>query len=136
MSTNFDKLSSLNHFIPVEKASQMTKRHRDNKEKILHDDFKSKNILPICETFNKDLFVRLCSQPGCAGIRIYYGMDSDLKIHAVVVAVDDTGADILPSVSPGGSIHPDGGGGGGTGTGEEGQMCPPTCPAGSPLNGF
>jgi hypothetical protein len=133
MSNNFDKLSGLNHFIPVEKASQMTKRHRDNKEKVLHDNYKSKDILPICETFNKDLFVRLTSQPGCVGIRIYYGMDPGLKVHAIIVAVDGKGADILPAPSASGSAVADGGG---TGTGEEGQMCPPTCPAGSPLNGF
>jgi hypothetical protein len=131
MSNNAERLSDLNHFIPVEKATQMTKRHRENKEKILHENFKSKDILPHCETFNKDLFVQIANQPGCAGIRIYYGMDADMKVHAIVVGVDDKGSDILPESKK--VVTKDSGGGG---TGEEGQRCPPICPPGSPLNGF
>jgi hypothetical protein len=133
MSTNFSQLSSLDHFIPVDKASQMTKRHRDNKEKVIHDDFKSKDLLPVCETFNKNLFLQLANQPACIGIRIYYGMDSDMKVHAIIVGVDANGADLLPAL-PSANAKTDPGSG--TGPGEEGQRCPPVCPPPSVLNGF
>jgi hypothetical protein len=137
MSTNFNQLSSLNHFIPVDQASQMTQRHRDNKEKVIHTDFRSKDVLPLCETFNKQLFLQLCNQADCVGIRIYYGMDSDMKVHAIIVGVDANGADLLPAPSAANAKTDSGSGSGsGSGPGEEGVRCPPVCPTPSVLNGF
>ena len=131
MSNDFSNLNQLQHSIPLDKAKEMTRAYRDNKEKILKPEFSSKDILPICETFNKDALAPLMSNPNCLGIRIYYGMDTDKKIHAIIVGVNSTGADMLATAPAGSStlsptFDPP--------PTENGQRCPPICPPGSPLN--
>lgn len=83
---------------------------------------------PVCETFRREAVVRMLSNPQCASLRIYYGMKEDGTIHAILVAADENGADILPVILPGsgeeeGFIL------------EDGQRCPDDCPPPSPLNG-
>jgi hypothetical protein len=52
-------------------------------------------------------------------VRIYYGMDETLSVHAILVGVDQNGNDILPIAATGdeeeGIIV------------EEGRICPPHC---------
>src|SRR5689334_242490 len=100
MSSRFSNLSSLQHSIPLSEAAVMTRRYRDNKTLILKPEYPA-NLLALCETFNKDAIVALSNVPGAAGIRIYYGMDENLLCHAILVAVDDQGADILPPANLG-----------------------------------
>jgi hypothetical protein len=121
--------SQLENFIPLDQAVAMTTLFRNNREQILQPQYQGQDLLAICETFNRDLFDTLLAIPACAGIRIYYGMNADLTVHAVIIAVDDNGDDILPDSNEKAN---DGGGGS---IGEEGQRCPPYCPDGSPLNG-
>jgi hypothetical protein len=74
-----------------------------------------------------DIITAITGVTGYAGFRIYYGMDADKKVHAMLIAIDINGNDILPSDAsvkfvPGSSMS----GGGGV-AGEEAQRCPPTC---------
>jgi hypothetical protein len=91
--------SELQNFIPLDEAIAMTTLYRNNREQILQPQYQGQNILAVCETFNRDLFDTLLAIPACAGVRIYYGMNADLTVHAVIVAVDDNGDDILPDSS-------------------------------------
>ncbi len=121
------------HSITLEKAIAMTTLYRGKKELIIKDEFKDKKILSISETFNREAFDRLLAQSGCTGIRIYYSIDEELKLHAIVVGVNEKNEDILPAVT---NV-----GGSGARSGEddgmiveEGHICPPNCAPPSPLN--
>lgn len=117
------------HSISLELAIEMTTRFRNEKDNILLDQYRESDILPICETYDKDAVMKLLLQPSCESFRIYYGMDADLKLHAILVGADANGADILtgltePSLSdeePGVLL-------------EDGARCPHDCPPESPLN--
>jgi hypothetical protein len=122
----FDK----DHKITLQRAIEMTRLYRENKDKILVPDVLGKHILSISETFNREAIDRLLAQPKCAGLRIYYSMDESLKLHAILVGVDENNRDILPS-----SIENKEGDEGGGEIVEDGALCPPACPPdGSPLN--
>jgi hypothetical protein len=117
--------SASSHVILLENAEIMTEDYRTNREAILNDNYINQDILPLSETFARGAIDDLLALPGCEGIRIYYGMDTNSKVHAVLVAVDEENADIL------------------TGYGtmqdealvlETGQRCPPSCPPSSVLN--
>jgi hypothetical protein len=98
----------------------MTKDFRTDKENILDSAYQNKDILPICETFNRDAFDDVLAQQDCVGIRIYLGMDKSSKIHAIIVGVDSDNKDIL--VTDDEKII------------DAGQRCPNYCPPDSPLN--
>ena len=125
MTTSNAPLPQNSHAIPLDQAKEMTATYRGNKEIILAPEFQDKDILPLSETFNRAAFDQLLSTPGCAGIRIYYGMGEGLKIHAIAVAVNEANEDILPDPAVQGiagesSDEPV--------IIEEGQRCPPICP--------
>ena len=86
------------HRITLDNAKQLTKKYRDNKKKILKDEYGNKPTLPICETFDRDAFEELIAVPGCIGIRAYFGMDEELNVKLIFVAVNDKSEDILPQV--------------------------------------
>jgi hypothetical protein len=88
--------------------------------------------------FDRIAFDNLLSQPGCAGIRIYMGMElpgaknNPSLWTFVLVGTDANGNDMVAAtgtVTAGGSSADDGGG-----TEENPVTCPPTCGAPSPLN--
>jgi hypothetical protein len=83
--------------ISLQRGVSMTTLYRLEKEEILEPSYRSKGILPICETFDKKSIQDVLSVPGCEQVRIYYGMESDLTVHAILVAVDAKGQDILPT---------------------------------------
>jgi len=68
------------------------------------------------EYFSTDAVKGILSQPGCVGIRIYYGKKTDGTPALVLVGVDQNDADIS-----GGTIC------------ETGFPCPPWCDTSSPL---
>lgn len=83
---------------------------------------------PVCETFRREAVVLMLANPQCVSMRIYYGLKADGTVHAILVAADENGADILPITLPG--------------SGEEegvilqdAQRCPDECLPPSPLNG-
>ncbi len=126
MSTTKTLPAANSHFISLPQAVKMTERFRNNKENILATEYKQRDSVPLSETFNRQSIEKLLATPGCAGMRIYYSMDEDLKIHAILVAVNDSNKDLLPSegtMSAANDIV----------IVEEGQRCPDLCPPPSPL---
>ncbi len=120
----------MSHFITLEKAKQMTSLYRKEKENLLKPEQKDKNILPVAETFERIAFDTLLAKKGCASIRIYYGMDEELKVHAIIVGADESGTDIIATqVSDSSSLE----GGADDDIVEEGQRCPTVCPPSSGL---
>jgi hypothetical protein len=103
--------------ISLNDAKTMAQRYSNNRATVLKTQY-DVSILPLCETFTKSEIHDLISQTGCVSSRIYLGMTDDLKVHAIMVAVDSQGADILP---PSSAMLV-----------EDGQRCPPNCPS-SPL---
>lgn len=116
----------MNHFISLATAAEMTARFRNNRENILNAAFQNQNVLPIAETYDKAAFQTLLNKPGATAIRIYYGMDENLKLHAIIVAVNDNNEDILPAASLTIAEEED--------IIDSGVRCPELCPASSPLN--
>lgn len=117
------------HLIPLDQALLMTTRYRENVEKIIAPELVGQDILCICETFKKDAFCEFLSRDYVYGFRIYYGMSEDLKVHAILVGVNEKGEDILPN-TPGGPPTGDGDGE----IFEDAQRCPTTCPPTSVFN--
>jgi hypothetical protein len=110
----------MSQFIPLEQAIEMTSLYREENESILAEEYRGQNILARCETFAKSQFLDLLNQEACTAIRIYYGMDSEKRVHAIIVGVDDNNADLLPS---GFELII-----------EESTRCPNDCPPTSDLN--
>lgn len=119
----------MSHFITLEKAKQMTSLYRKEKENLLTPEHKDKNILPIAETFERAAFDTVLAKEGCASLRIYYGLDETLKLHAMIIGVDNVGQDIITTTQASGTLD---------GTGDEiiedGKRCPDECGPTSPLN--
>ena len=124
MSTSNQLPSAGSHKVPLHYAIQLTSRFRNNRELVLANAYKGQDILPFSETFNKDDIESLLEQNGAAGMRIYYGMDENLSVHAVLVATNPSNEDILPSESAETDAV----------IIQEGQRCPVICPPSSPLN--
>ncbi len=114
----------MSHEISQTTAQEMTAVFRSNKETILDRNYQNQGILPICETFDKTELETLLSHPECEKLRIYYGMDENLKVHAILVGVNASDEDILPNDpnSENGEIM------------ERSTRCPVDCPPESPLN--
>jgi hypothetical protein len=114
----------MNHSISLNNAKQMIADFKANREEILAEEYQGKNILAYSETFSVDAVLTLIANPICRKVRIYYGMDSEKKVHAILVGVDIDDKDILP-IDPGVDT---------TLIIEDGQRCPTLCPASSELN--
>jgi hypothetical protein len=68
--------------------------------------------------FGRDAVLELLNQPGCAGIRVYQGMEEHGRRVLVLVGVDLEGKDLYL-----GRLE------------DKGWPCPPVCDDSSPLNG-
>ena len=117
------------HFISLAQAIAMTSLYRAEKENILDKDSKGRNILPLCETFNRAEFDQVLSNDACVGLRFYYSMDEDLKLHMIVVGVNIENEDILPDSSEEERVIA-----ASSGIIDTGNRCPMDCPPASPLN--
>lgn len=120
--------ASSSGFISLAKAIEMTTLYRKNKEAIIAPSFAGKNILSICDTFNKAAVAALLAKPDCTAIRLYYGMGDDLQIRPILVAVNAKDMDILPDGSTLDSEDI------GEDIVDDTVKCPPICPPPSPLN--
>ena len=138
--------TSQNHRIPLDKAKKMTRFFRDHRGQN-NIPGQLGNIVPISETFDRAGFDALLAQPGCVGVRIYYGMDDALGLHAIIVGVDAQNRDILPAGTTTTSTSSSTTLGATTTTTEDGVTtdetgvilddgfrCPPSCPPPSDLN--
>ena len=82
--------------------------------------------------YDRIAFDKLLAAPGCAGIRIYFGMKADTSWNLVLVATDASGNDLLPTGNARGAPAD---GDDDPPIEEQGNICPPLCDDGSPLNG-
>lgn len=98
----------MQHLIPLQEAIDMTFRYQANIPAGMVNS----------EMFNKESVSALLNQPGCVSLRIYYGKQTDDTIHAILVGVDENGADMVQTSN---LIL------------EEGVRCPPICPTTSSL---
>ncbi len=112
------------NFITLAQFQAMKLLYGQNGQSILQPQFQNQQILVTSETFNADIITAITNVTGFAAFRIYYGMSTDMKVHAMLVAVDANGNDILPT-DPTLKFAPAGGGGGVIG--EDSQRCPPSC---------
>lgn len=117
--------AAMNHLISREEAAAMTAFFRESKDDLLAAPYRNSNILCNSETFPLEVIAALTATPGCAGIRIYNGMQEDLTVHSILVAVDGAGNDILPGGNSTASLADDD-----PIIVEEGKRCPPACPEG------
>ena len=111
------------HYISLTQFLDMKDRYGNNSEKILAPAWQGKDILATSELFNVIAVNAVAAVPGCAAVRIYYGMDESFMVHAMLVAVDINGQDILPAA--GGVIFEKNASD--PPIVEEGQRCPPFC---------
>ncbi len=112
------QLFNQNHRISLQEAINMTALYRENRPA----------NFPICETFPVEAISWLTGNPDCAFLRIYYGMKEDMLVHAILVAADSNGNDLLPLSNR--SLENDDD----NGILEDSIRCPNTCPPDSPLN--
>ena len=52
----------------------------------------------IAQNFGKELVNKILAQPGCVGVRLYYGKHADGKSGIIIVGVDKNGKDIITGV--------------------------------------
>jgi len=110
-------MSATNHEISLQEAIDMTTLYRQNRP----------SNFPICESFEASAIALLLATPGCAYMRIYYGMKPDQSVDAILVAADADGADLLPPLTASAATDD-------PPVLEDGYRCPPGCPPPSPLN--
>lgn len=123
----------MNNTIGLDQAIKMTTLLRQHRDRITAPDIVGKPLIPVCETYDRAAFDKLLSDSACRKIRIYYGMNDDLQLRAVIVGVNEMDEDILPAS---GTNSADGSkveGDDGTII-EDSITCPPICPKPSPLN--
>jgi hypothetical protein len=113
----------MSHFISLETGVGMTSLYRSNREAILGTGYTGRDLLPLSESFERDPFDTVLAIDGCVGLRIYYGMGEDLKVHAIIVGYNEAGEDILPEEEDVEELLI-----------ERGNRCPDICPGISPLN--
>jgi hypothetical protein len=114
------------NFITLAQFLAMKLLYAANSQQILQPQYQNKEILITSETFNGDVITAITQVTGFAGFRIYYGMSPDLKVHAMLLATDINGNDLLPS-DPNVKFAPSTAKGGTGVLGEDGQRCPPGC---------
>lgn len=117
----------MSHFISLQEGIDMTSLYRTEKENILKTQFQNQNILPLSESFDRAPFDTVLAKSGCQGLRIYYGMNENLKIHAIIVGVDGQGNDMIPEQNSSLTEEEED-------LIEKGNRCPDLCPNESPLN--
>lgn len=105
----------MENIISYELAKNFIERYRQNWQNVPTAGYA--DSLSLTETFSAEAFRKLLDQPGCVGVRIYYGMNEDLKICAILVGVDAQDRDMVGALKGG----------------EEdviielGKFCPPFC---------
>lgn len=129
------------HLISLDTAKKMTAKFRESKKGLVSDTFRGKDPLPICETFDRAAFDQILAQPGCVGVRAYYGMDDTNGVHLIFVGVNEKDEDMIEeqntatlSKSAASATTASSTTGGGVVV-ENGTRCPTSCPPSSTLNG-
>ena len=81
------------NFITLDQAKSYTKKYRDQLKEMLTTEYQG--ALSYCETFDADAVRTLLDQKGCVGFRVYYGLNNDNQVCAIMVGVNDKNEDIL-----------------------------------------
>lgn len=97
-----------NHKVSLEAAAALTKGYREI----------APQGTPLGSLFPREVFERLLAQPGCAGVRIYYGRNDRREHELLLVGVDTMGDDMTA-----GELF------------DFGLPCPPYCGGENDLNG-
>ncbi len=118
----------MSQFISLTKAIEMTTLFRKNKEEVLQEQFRNKNILVTSETFEKSQVEKILAKEGCVKLRVYFGMDDEFKVHAILVPVNEKNEDILPVLMSSELADKE------EDIVDTGMRCPPDCPPPSLLN--
>lgn len=125
-----------NQFIPLDQAAKMTRKYRENRENMLTPTYQGKNVLAICETFDREEFDKVLAQEGCVGLRIYLGMSEDLQVKSVICGVNAKNEDMIPDTTAASKSSS-----ASTTSGDENSQiidqarrCPDDCPPDSALN--
>jgi len=96
-----DKSINAGQSISTQDATALTNIHRVS---VSSDDV-------LVHYFGKDVVEKTMKQPGCVGVRTYYGKHANGKSGFVIVGVDKNGTDMKSyATTPGGS-----------------KLCPPNC---------
>jgi hypothetical protein len=96
-----DKTMNAGQSIPSQDAAALTNIHRVS---VSSDDV-------LIHYFGKDVVEKTMNQPGCVGVRTFYGKRTDGKAGFVIVGVDKYGTDMKSyATTPGGT-----------------KVCPPNC---------
>jgi hypothetical protein len=114
-----------NPFISLQQAIDMTTRYRENMTGVIDPSYADRGVLCISDTFDKAAIQTLIDKTDCASLRLYYGMNADLQIRPIMVAVNRNNEDILPTLNIG-AVSED--------IVDDTIRCPPICPPPSPLN--
>ena len=91
------------HRIPLAEAAEQTKRYRESRHS--------------AGLFLRQELDELLAQPGCSGLRFYYGRNRDAMDTVILVGVDKNGNDISDGVLM--DVH---------------FPCPPICSGANALN--
>jgi hypothetical protein len=94
---------SKSHRISLDEAAAQTKLHRDGQHK--------------GGLFLRPELDQLLAQPGCAGLRYYYGRKAEGEDTLIMIGVDKEGNDMTQGIML-----------------EESFLCPPWCGTANPLN--
>lgn len=97
-----------NHKIPLEAAAALTRRYRQG----------AGRGAPLATLFPNSVFESLMAEPGCAGVRIYYGQGEAGQRELILVGVDGEGNDMTSA-----QVY------------DYGIPCPPYCGNPDVLNG-
>ncbi|HEX6332845.1 MAG TPA: hypothetical protein VFZ78_01385 [Flavisolibacter sp.] len=87
----------MSHYITLREAATMTTNYLEKREAILDDQYQGRDILAKHETFDATTVRTILDQDGCAGFRVYFGMDTDSKVHVILVGVNEANEDMLPA---------------------------------------
>lgn len=99
--------------ISLEKATKWTKRYRKSKD-YEEDPVKA-------HFFGCDIIEKILAEPGCKGIRIYYGLNEKKEKQLLLVGCNDKGNNILKAEIAGKD-------GGDAIIADESVRCPNMCP--------
>jgi hypothetical protein len=81
-------LEAKDHFILKDSIIEWTARYQANKPLICHDSLPPVgNVLGDSCSFNRCFVKALLCHDSCIGLRVIYGMDSEKKVHIILVGV-------------------------------------------------
>lgn len=122
-------ITETKNLIPLSRAKRLQALFKEKKGQLIHPKITATDVIPDSETFNRKAIERLLALPGCVGIRIYTGLDDELKLHSILVGVNEKGEDLtIPSTTVGLDAAEE------DVVVEDAIRCPPNCPPPSDLN--